>query len=156
MDSSGMFTTADEFDTVTGLFGEVDPFTGFQTEALQLKTEVGLRWNPSMHFSAYASWIFDVLDRPQFYPQHSLNLELNWFGGSGKYGVDLTSVQEIGVNPSVQAPIVDLSAYYRVAEFMLAGELNDILYPALDGPRYDWDLYVDVGLQVAFKVYINF
>ena len=61
------------------------------------------------------------------------------------------------MNPSVQAPIVDLSAYYRVAEFMrLAGELNDILYPALNNPRYDWKPYVDVGLQVAFKVYINF
>lgn len=151
MDSSGMLTTTGTTDPVTGLF----PIS--QKEALQLEAEAGLRWNPSMHFSAYVSWIWDMGERPQFYPQHSLNLELNWFGNTGKYGVDLTAIQEIDVNDFVQAPIVDLSAYYRVAEFIrLAGELNDILYPALDDPRYDWYPYVDVGFQVAFKVYINF
>ena len=151
MDSNEMLTTTDTTDPVTGLF----PIS--QEEAIQLEAEAGLRWNPSMRFSAYISWIYDMLDRPQFYPQHSLNLELNWFGNSGKWGVDLTSIQEIGVNDFVQAPVVDLSAYYRVAEFIrFAGELNDIVDLAMEDPRYDWYPYVDVGFQVAFKVYINF
>jgi len=151
MDSSGMLTTTDTTDPITGLF----PIG--QREASQLEAEAGLRWNPSMRFSAYVSWIYEILDRPQFYPAHSFNLELNWFGYSGKWGVDFTSIQEIGVNDFVQAPIVDLSAYYRVAEFIrLAGELNDIVNLAMDEPRYDWYPYVDVGFQVAFKVYINF
>jgi len=66
-------------------------------------------------------------------------------------------VQTIGMNDFVQAPIVDLSGYYRIADFIrLVGEANDILYPALNKPRYDWYPFVDVGLQFAFKVYINF
>jgi hypothetical protein len=151
MDSSGMLTTSEITDPVTGLF----PVT--QTEAQRLTSEVGIRWNQSMRFSAYASWIYDILDRPRFFPQHSLNLELNWNGRSGLYGADLTSVQTIGVNDFIQAPIVDLSAYYRIADFIrIVGEANDILYPVLDEPRYDWYPFVDVGLQFAFKVYINF
>jgi hypothetical protein len=151
MDSNAMLSTTATTDPVTGLF----PIS--QNEATQLQAEAGLRWNPSMRFSAYVSWIYEILDRPQFYPEHSLNLELNWFGNSGKWGVDLTSIQEIGVNDFIQAPIVDLSAYYRVAEFIrLAGELNDIVNLAMEDPRYDWYPYVDVGFQVAFKVYINF
>jgi hypothetical protein len=118
---------------------------------------VGLRWNRSMKFSAYVSWIYDILDRPQFFPQHSLNAELSWVGGLGQYGADLTSVFETGINDFVQAPVVDMSAFYKIADFIrIAGEANDILYPTLGEPRYDWDPYVDVGLQFAFKVYINF
>jgi hypothetical protein len=151
MDANGMLTTSAVTDPVTGLF----PVT--QTDARRLTSEVGIRWNQSMRFSAYASWIYDMLDRPQFFPQHSLNLELNWNDRSGKYGADLTSVQTIGVNDFVQPPIVDLSGYYRIADFIrIVGEANDILYPALDKPRYDWFPFVDVGLQFAFKVYINF
>jgi hypothetical protein len=151
MDASGMLTTTDVTDPLTGLF----PVT--QTEAQRLTSELGIRWNQSMRFSAYASWIYDILDRPRFFPQHSLNLELNWNGRSGRYGADLTSVQEIGVNDFVQAPIVDLSAYYRIADFIrIVGEANDILYPALNKSRFDWFPFVDVGLQFAFKVYINF
>jgi len=151
MDASGMLNPSKINDPVTGLF----PVS--QTGALRLSSELGIRWNWSMNFSAYASWIYDMLDRPQFFPQHSLNLELNWLGRSAKYGVDFTSVQEIGVNDFIQAPIWNLSAYYRIREFIrIAGEANDILYPALNKPRYDWYPYVDVGLQFAFKVYINF
>jgi hypothetical protein len=151
MDSSGMLTTSDAVDPVTGLF----PIA--QTEALQMRTELGLRWNQSMNFSAYMGWIYDILDRPQFYPQHSLNTELSWVGGPGKYGANLTSVFETGVNDSVQAPVVDLSAFYKIADFIrIVGEANDILYPTLGEQRYDWNPYVDVGLQFAFKVYINF
>jgi hypothetical protein len=151
MDASGMLSTTRVTDPVTGLF----PIS--QSEAVRLTSEVGLRWNQSMHFSAYVSWIYDALDRPGFFPEHSINLELNWLGRSGKLGADLTAVQEVGVNDFVQAPIIDLAAYYSVADFIrLAGEANDILYPALNEPRYDWFPYVDVGLQFAFKVYINF
>jgi hypothetical protein len=151
MDASGMFTTTDTTGPATGQF----PVN--QTAASRLSMELGIRWSQSTRFSAYGSWIYDILDRPRFFPQHSFNMELNWDGRSGKYGADLTAVQTIGVNDFVQAPIVDLSGYYRIADFIrLVGEANDILYPALDKPRYDWYPFVDVGLQFAFKVYINF
>jgi hypothetical protein len=151
MRASNMLTTNRTTGTVTGLF----PVT--QVEADRLATELGMRWNQSKRFSAYASWLYDILDRPSFFPQHSLNLELSWIGGSGKYGADLTGIQKFGVNDFNQAPIVNVSGYYRVADFIrLVGEVNDILYPALDEPRYDWYPFVDVGLQFAFKVYINF
>jgi hypothetical protein len=151
MDNNGLFSPVETTDSVTGLF-PID-----QEDALSLTSEVGLRWNRSTQFSTFVSWIYELLERPQFFPEHSLNLEMSWLGEAGKYGGELTSVFHTGVNDFVQAPVINIQGFYRIVDFIRVGaELHDILYPVLDDPRYSWSPYVDVGLLFVFKTYITF
>jgi len=149
--NSGLPSVGELLDEATGLF----PL--HQEEAVQLTYEVGVRWNRSMNFSTYFSWISEFLDRPRFFPANRFNFEASWNSRSGKYGGVVSSVFYTGVNDFVQAPLINVEGFYRFSDsLMLSAQADDVLYPVLDDPRYSWFPYVDMGLKITVKAHITF
>ncbi len=150
-DSDAMPTSSAVLDGTSGLF----PFE--QREALQLTSDIGLRWNRSKNFTAYLSLKSELMDKPEFFPRSRLNLELTFMQEKGKYGGWMTSELYTGVNDFIQAPLLNLQGFYRVADSIRVGaQVDDLLYPLLDAPRYSIYPYVDMGLKLTFKTYITF
>ncbi len=151
MNSSEMLSVQETADPLTGLF----PVT--QEKMHQLTSEIGVRWIPSAIFSAYVSWTSEIMDRPNFYPNNSVSLEANINSNSGKLGGIVSSAFYTGINDFVQAPIINVEGFYRVNDsLMFSAEADDVLYPALDGPRYSWYPFIDKGLGVVVKAHITF
>ncbi len=151
MNSGAMLSVEEAADPLTGLF----PVT--QENMRRLTSELGVRWIPSSTFSAYVSWTSEILDRPNFYPGNSFSLEANISNSSGRLGGIVSSVFNTGINDFVQAPIVNIEGFYRVNDsLMFSAEADDLLYPALDGPRYSWYPFIDKGLGIVVKAHITF
>jgi len=151
MNSAAMLTVQKNADPLVGLF----PVS--QVKMHQLTSELGIRWMPSQTFSAYVSWTSEIMDKPNFYPGNSFSLEANINNSSGKLGGIVSSAFNTGVNDFVQAPVVNIEGFYRVNDsLMFSAEVNDLLYPVLDGPRYSWYPFIDKGLGIVLKAHITF
>jgi hypothetical protein len=150
-DSSAMPSFERTPDPASGLF----PFV--QEEALRVSLETGLRWNISETTSARLGWNAELAEKPEFAPRHAVSLEAGAEQKNGRFGGGLTVEYLLGVNVDDQLPAVGVDGFVQAADFMrFALELNDLLYPALDGPRLDWDPYVAVGFSVTLKALVNF
>jgi hypothetical protein len=152
-DSSAMPDPEEAVDLVTGLF------TFNQNDARRLSLDFGARWNISKSFTTRLGWDHEFLDKPEFYPRNKILFELNGIQQDGKFGGGLTSEFTAGVNDFVQLPVVYLSGFYRINDFLrFIVELDDVLYPLLedDDPRFSWFPYVDPGFILKTKVNINF
>jgi len=151
MNNSSMPNFLKTVNENTGLF----PF--YQVPAHRLSVDIGARWIISDSFSARAGLESEVLEKPEFYPEHRITLDMNMIEKQGKYGGGATLDFSTGVNDFIQAPLLDLSGFYRLGEFVrFVVEASDLLYPLLDGPRYYWYPYVDPGFTLSMKVHINF
>jgi len=146
-----MVTAAASPDNTTGLFAAE------QAGIDQLTAEAGIRWNRSIGFSSFLSWKTELLEIPEHYPVNSLNLEINWIEEKGRFGGSVYSVYYTGINDSNQAPVFDVHGFYRITDTIrLGAELDDLLYPLLEEPRYDWYPYMDEGLKFTLKTYFTF
>jgi len=151
MNNAAMLSVLEAADPLTGLF----PVT--QEKMRRLTSELGVRWIPSATFSAYVSWTSEIMDRPNFYPGNSFSLEASINNSSGRLGGIVSSVFSTGINDFVQAPIVNIEGFYRVNDsLMFSAEADDLLYPALGGPRYSWYPFIDKGLGIVVKAHITF
>ncbi|KPJ79960.1 MAG: hypothetical protein AMS17_21105 [Spirochaetes bacterium DG_61] len=84
-------------------------------------------------------------------------LDANIVQKQGKFGGGMALNFLSGVNDTDQAPILNLNGFYKLNDYVrFVMEIDDILYPLLDGSRYYWYPYVDPGLTVKGKVHINF
>ena len=137
--------------TTTGLF----PLT--QIKAQRLSMDTGVRWNISESFSARFGLESEFLKKPEFYPGNRATLEVNGIEKKGRYGGGFSSEFLTGVNDSVQLPVLDLNGFFRATDFLrFVLEIDDLLYPLLDGRRYYWEPYIEPGLKVILKAHINF
>ncbi len=138
-------------DGDTGLF----PFN--QVEAQRLSADAGVRWNISESFSARFGLESEFLKKPNFYPGNRATLDLNGIEKKGRYGGGFSSEFLTGVNDSDQLPFLDLNGFYRATDFLrFVLEIDDLLYPLLDGRRDYWEPYIEPGLKVILKAHINF
>jgi len=151
MDSNSTPTIARTIDGTTGLF----PF--YQEDLQTLKVEGGARWNVSESFTARAGLEYEVLEKSNFQPDLRVFLDANIVQKQGKFGGGMALNFLSGVNDTDQAPILNLNGFYKLNDYVrFVMEIDDILYPLLDGSRYYWYPYVDPGLTVKGKVHINF
>lgn len=128
-----------------------------QREALRLTADAGLRWNISKTFTGYMGLKSELLDKPEFFPANMVSTELSFMDDQGRYGGTVTSEMYTGVNDFLQAPQLDIQGFYRITESIRVGaQVDDLLYPLLDAPRYSVYPYVDMGLKLTFKTYITF
>ena len=154
-DNSKMPTFDAVADATTGLF----PFR--QVEALRVRSDLGVRWSPSEVFSARAGWEWELADKPAFSPRHRFTLEGTAAQKRGRFGGGVTFEQLLGVNSGAgvpdQAPVVGANGFIQANDFMrFTLEANDLLYPFLDGPRYDWYPFVDAGFTLTLKCLVTF
>ncbi len=151
MDNSGMLTPGEQIDGTTGLF----PL--YQEESVTLSTDIGARWNILKGLSLRFGLSSELLDRPRFFPQYRFSIELDALEQSGKYGGGLTSIFLTGEHEYIQAPLIEVNGFYRIADSIrLSLEIKDLLAPVLDRPRYSWYPYIEKGFSITLKTYINF
>jgi len=138
-------------DPTTGLF----PFSQEKIETLRL--DLGARWNISESFTTRAGVQTELLSRAQFQPGLNFYADANLTQKQGKYGAGASLDFLSGVNDSDQVPLLNLNGFFRLNDYVrFVTEIDDILYPLLDEPRYYWYPYVDPGFTLKAKVYINF
>jgi len=151
MDGNSTPTIARTIDGTTGLF----PF--YQEDLQTLRLEGGARWNVSESFTARAGLEYEVLEKSNFQPDLRVFLDANIVQKQGKFGGGMALNFLSGVNDTDQAPILNLNGFYKLNDHVrFVTEIDDILYPLLNGSRYYWYPYVDPGLTLKGKVHINF
>jgi hypothetical protein len=125
--------------------------------AHRLTLDAGVRWNISEIFTARLGWSSEFLDKPEFHPANSINLDISGMEKKGRYGGGLTSEFTTGVNDTIQLPLFSVNGFIMATDFLrFVLEAEDLLYPLLDGPRYYWEPYAETGLTVILKAHINF
>jgi hypothetical protein len=124
---------------------------------LQLTAEAGVRWNVVGNFSVYAGLESELLDRPRYFPRHRLNLEASWKNRTEVVGGKVETGFEAGGDDATQIPVVNVEGFFKVTDSITTSvSLEDLLYPALDQPRYSWYPFVTPGLRFTFKTNITF
>ncbi len=133
--------------------GSVDPLTGLylitQRPAQKLDVGAGLNWAVAPGITLSASWDSQILDRPSFLPAHTIEAEGIAIAPSGAFGGDFSVSWKVGTTPTVQLPVVSIGGFVRVAgAVQLHLDVEDLLQPALNGPRYGLAPFVDPGFRV--------
>jgi hypothetical protein len=151
MDNQNLPDVGKTPDGTTGLF----PF--FQKKMNTLRLDLGARWNLSESFTTRTGVQTEILSRSQFQPKLKIYADANLMQKRGKYGAGASLNFLSGVNDSDQAPVVNMNGFFKLNDYIrFVTEIDDILYPLLDEPRYYWYPYVDPGFTLKAKVYINF
>ena len=151
MDNRHLPNVGETLDPITGLF----PFS--QDEMQTLTLEAGARWNVTESFSTRAGFQTELLSKPNFHPGLRVYMDANLVQRQGKYGGGASLNFLSGVNNSDQFPILNMNGFIRFNDYVrFTTEIDDVLYPLLERPRYYWDPYVDPGFTLKAKVHINF
>ncbi|MFW6180576.1 MAG: hypothetical protein ACOC8N_02420, partial [Spirochaetota bacterium] len=151
MEHRDLLNPGDTQDQDTGLYPlEYD-------RMLQLSAQAGVRWNAAGNLSVFAGLESELLDLPRYLPRHQVNLEASWKTRTERAGGTLSAGFEAVDDRDVQAPVVSLEGFFKVTDAITASaSLEDLLYPALDRPRYSWYPFVTPGLRFTFKTHITF
>jgi hypothetical protein len=139
----------------------LDPATGLflisERPAYRLEVEAGIRWTALAGITLGANWTHEILDRPAFVALDRLAVEGIAIEGSGAFGGDFSVAIQAGTTPSVQLPIVNIGGFIRITEAVqLHLDLDDLLQPALGGPRYGLYPYEEPGFRVIAQVRLSF
>ena len=142
------------FRTSTAMLdASLDPETGLylitQRPATQLSVGAGLSWAAAPGITVSASWSSELLDRPSFLPSTKIEAEGIAVAPSGAFGGDFSVSMMVGTTPTVQLPVVSIGGFIRVAgAVQLHLDVEDLLQPAMNGPRYGLYPFVDPGFRV--------
>ena len=137
-----------------------DLFVLDQRKGVSLGTEVGLRWNASSVFTLGTSLKSQFLQKSIFDPLHRLQIQLEATTPDEKWGGSATLELGLGYDPAAPAvstiPALDLGAFARLSEaIVLSGEIRDLLYPLIGGPRQSQPPFAAEGLRGSIFVEIN-
>ncbi|MFW6138170.1 MAG: hypothetical protein ACOC7U_03255 [Spirochaetota bacterium] len=153
----GLYSRSSIPQVVPGINTDTGLFTITQKQGLSLEADLGARWNISENFSANFTWNSRMIDRADYLPGNKLVVEASGVNKKGKYGGGGFLKLLTGVNDTVQAPVVGVNGFYRITRFFrLEADLNDLLYPLLDAPRYEYEPFVDTGFMITLSAHINF
>ena len=142
--SNAMPVGSTTMDSATGLL----PIA--QRPGIRMYTDLGLRWGITQAISLSADFVYDYMDRPFFIPPYSVAVELIGLEGTGRFGGSLS--MNLAPPPAgvLQLPVLRATAFWKVSDAVtLQLEGNDLLWPLLDGPRYDIAPYVTPGIRVT-------
>jgi hypothetical protein len=147
MDCAAMPVAGTAVDAATGLF------VVSQSPAPRLSTDLGLRWGISSSFSLSAAWTQEYLaSLPFFTPRYAFTAGVIGLAPSGRFGGSLSAEAAPTLSGLLQLPIVRLSVFWKASDSVkLQLDCDDILWPLLDGPRWDVapDTYVTPGFRIA-------
>jgi hypothetical protein len=141
-------------------FPAVNPSTGLfdlvQRAGFKLTADVGLQWIAIPGLTLGGSWRRELMDRPQFLPIDEMKAEGVAMEPSGAFGGTFSIAYRTGTAP-VQLPILNIGGFIRVAESVqLRLDLEDLLQPALQGPRLGISPFVEPGFRVIARAQVSF
>ncbi len=144
----------------TAGFPAINPSTGLydliQRAGVRLTADVGLQWIAIPGLTLGASWRRELMDRPQFLPLDEMKAEGVAIEPSGAFGGTFSVAYRTGTAP-VQLPILNIGGFIRVAESVqLHLDLEDLLQPALQGPRLGISPFVEPGFRVIARARVSF
>jgi hypothetical protein len=145
--------------------GPLGLFPVSQQAATTLSTEAHLRWNLSTTTALSAGLDSELMYRSRFTPLHTGTVEFEATDAAARWGGSASLGFNVGFPPeevtpanrlSLLLPLLGLRLFYNPADTIsLVGEVDDLLYPFLDGPRYSWYPFQAPGLRGILKVQIN-
>ncbi len=138
----------------------VNPATGlydlFQRGGYRLSHDVGLQWNAVPGVTLGGSWRHEYLDRPAFLPIDEIKAEGIAMEPSGAFGGSFSAAYRTGNTP-VQLPVLNVGGFVRASpSVQLKLDFEDVLQPALGGPRQGMSPYVDSGFRIIARAQVSF
>jgi len=146
----------------------IDPSSGLftinQQEALQLNTDVRLRWNLGPQMTVSAGLHTEFLDRPAEAPLHSGTLQIEGNSASARWGG--SGRLEFAIGDPQSLPLLSAAGFYNITDTIsVIAEIEDLLHPFWQqtwlttrlpsGGLYTWEPYENPGLRGVVKLQIN-
>ncbi len=142
-----------------------DPTTGLfipqSVAGNRLSSDLGVRWNAVPGLTLSAGWKhefreFLFVTSPSFLPVDDITVEGVGLASDGAFGGNISAALRTGTAP-FQLPEVNLGGFFRISEAVrLQVDVEDLLQPALQGPRYGLYPYIDPGFRVTGKIRVSF
>jgi hypothetical protein len=149
--------------------GTLNPANGLfvipQYSAVQLNTDVRLRWNLGPLLTLTAGLHTELLDRaPGVAPLHSAIVEIQGNNAEDRWGGEASL--EFAIGDARLSPLLSAGGFYNITDTIsLIAEIEDLLHPLFGdtvfntrlptGGLYAWEGYEAPGLRGTIKVQIN-
>jgi hypothetical protein len=151
LDSVGSPNLVQDQTTNTGLF------VLSQRPALQLTSDIGIRWTAIQGITLSASWKREILDKPVFAPLDDLEIQGIAVDQTGSFGGNFIVSLLTGTTAAIQLPIVSIGGFFSISRSVrIHVDIEDLLQPALGGPRYGIYPFEEPGFRVIAEAGISF
>ncbi len=148
----------DYSDGVVDPSSTTDPQTGLfafeQRRMMSFSTDVSVEWDITSIFGADLSWTGRFIERPEHTPVQSVSLSFGADDPGERYGASLDAAVEF--DPRIRIPTVDVGGYYRLSDSVqFELDVQDLLAPIYETGRYDWEPYIEPGLNATLTTKIS-
>jgi hypothetical protein len=157
MSSAGMLDSSGYPNLVLDTVNSTGLFVLTERQATRLTADFGLRWTAVPGVTLNASWKHEFLDKPAFVPVDDLEIQAIAVEQSGLFGGNFSVSLRNGTTPSFQLPVASIGGFFSISRSVrISLELDDVLQPALGGPRYGLYPFEEPGFRVIAEAGISF